>query len=89
MKALMTNKLHYYFTVAKNAEKGGAWLAEYTAKDREGKSQKANCSAWTTSAKAKKWCAEQIGRSRLTWEVTSANPEGKPLSMRNHTEVRV
>lgn len=85
----MVDKLHYYFTVTKNAEKGGAWLAEFVAKDREGKPQKTGCSAWTTNAKAKKWCAEQIGRSRLTWEVTSQTAEGKPLGMRNHTEVRL
>jgi hypothetical protein len=84
----MAEKLHYYFTVTKNKEKGGAWLAEFVAKDRLGATQKSNCSAWTTIAKAKKWCAEQIGRSRLTWEVQEETPEKKPLQVRNHTEVR-
>jgi hypothetical protein len=85
----MVEKSHYYFTVSKNVEKSGAWLSEFVAKDREGKITKQGCSAWTTSAKAKKWCAEQIGRGRLTWEITASNPENqKPTSMRNHTEVR-
>jgi hypothetical protein len=85
----MTNKLHYYLKVAKNTEKGGAWLASYTAKDREGAVIKEGASAWTTSAKAKKWCASQVGRSRLNWEIISATDDNKPLSMKNHTEVKV
>lgn len=84
----MINKLHYYINVAKNTEKGGAWLASFVAKDREGKIVNQGASAWTTSAKAKKWCASQVGRSRLTWEIISATDDNKPLSMKNHTEVK-
>jgi hypothetical protein len=57
-------------TVSKNLEKSGAWLAAHSW-EIDGEPGSA-ASAWTTQAAAKRWAANQVGRSRLAWnEITS------------------
>jgi hypothetical protein len=59
-------------TIKKNPEKSGAWLAKnqwYIGDGTNG--QGVTYSAWTTQAAAKRWCASEVGRSRLTWKDVS------------------
>ena len=76
----MAEKTRHHFKVIKNREKGGAWLASHTK--TLGEDTSSNHSAWTTLTKAKKWCAEQIGRSRITWEFVSVDDNEKPVSIK-------
>ncbi len=55
----------YHFTLRKNvALKSAGWLA--IAKNNL--DQTTDCEAFTTASAGKKWCAQKVGRSRLTWE---------------------
>lgn len=76
----MAEKTKNHFKVIKNREKGGAWLASHTK--TIGEETSSTHSAWTTLTKAKKWCAEQIGRSRITWEFVSVDENEKPMSIK-------
>lgn len=63
--------------IVKNQEKSGGWLAEHTRFIGDGTSGTSKvASAWTTAAAAKKWCAQRIGRSRLSWTTDGSD---KPL----------
>lgn len=81
-------KSHYYINIAKNPEKGGAWLGHFVEKDREGNVVSSGASAWTTLSKAKKWGAGVVGRSRLAWIVTSASEDNKVTAVRFDIEVK-
>lgn len=62
------------FTVAKNPEKQGAWLATYSFYIGDGTGERGVATtAWTTQAAAKRWSAQQIGRTRLTWTEAGEN----------------
>ena len=65
-------KKTYYFKVAKNLDKGGAWLESYSIKEPEVPNDGAvkGCAAFSSAAPAKKWSATIVGRNRLTWVVT-------------------
>lgn len=63
-------KRHYKFSIVKNLEKGGSWLAQYTVTNREGSLVEAGAEAFSSSAPAKRWSAGVVGRSRLTWDVS-------------------
>lgn len=63
---------NHIFEVKKNTEKSGAWLAtqvSFIGDGTDGRSLVAQ--AWTTQAAAKRWCAQQVGRSRLPWDEVS------------------
>lgn len=61
---------HYKFTIDKNQDKGGSWLASYTVTNRVGALIKFGAEAFSSSAPAKRWCAGQVSRSRLGWDVS-------------------
>lgn len=63
-------KRYYKFSVIKNQEKGGSWLAQYTVTNREGSLVETGAEAFSSSAPAKRWSANVVGRSRLTWVVS-------------------
>lgn len=65
-------KKTYHFKVAKNLDKGGAWLASYSIKEPEEANDGAvkGCAAFSSAAPAKRWAAAVVGRNRLTWAVT-------------------
>ena len=81
-------KSHYFINIAKNPEQGGAWLATYIEKDREGNILGSGASAWTTLNKAKKWGAGIVGRARLAWNIVSATPDNKPTAVKFDIEVK-
>lgn len=81
-------KTHYYINIQKNMEKGGAWLATFVERDREGNTVSSGASAWTTLPKAKKWGAGVVGRSRLNWTIVSATPDNKPTAVKFDIEVK-
>lgn len=63
---------NHSFEVKKNTEKSGAWLAvkvSYIGDGSDGKT--VTYQAWTTQSAAKRWCAQQVGRSRLPWDEVS------------------
>jgi hypothetical protein len=65
-------KKTYYFKVAKNLDKGGAWLASYSIKEPEVQNDGSvkGCAAFSSAAPAKRWSATVVGRNRLTWVVS-------------------
>ena len=67
-------KTNYFFSVKKNLDKGGAWLA-IVSDETQGPILKA--AAFSSVAPAKRWAAEQIDRSRLPWEVSE---DGKSMT---------
>lgn len=81
-------KTHYYIHIQKNTEKGGAWLATFIEKDREGNIVGRGASAWTTLPKAKRWGAGVVGRSRLNWEIVSATPDNKVTAVKYSIEIK-
>ena len=58
---------HYYFSVSKNPEKGGAWRAISIASDREGRTVSLDVDAFSNMAAARRWCAAQVGRKSFRW----------------------
>jgi len=65
------DKIHHYkFSIEKNQEKGGSWLASYTVTNRMGSLIKLGVEAFSSSAPAKRWCASKVGRNRLGWDVS-------------------
>ena len=67
-------KTNYFFSVKKNLDTGGAWLA-IVSDETQGPILKA--AAVSSAAPAKRWAAEQIDRSRLPWEVSE---DGKSMT---------
>jgi len=63
-------KRYYKFSIVKNQEKGGSWLAHYTVTNREGSLVETGAEAFSSSAPAKRWSASLVGRSRLTWDIS-------------------
>lgn len=61
---------HYKFSIEKNQDKGGSWLASYSVTNRMGSLVKLGVEAFSSSAPAKRWCASKVGRSRLGWDIT-------------------
>lgn len=68
------SKQPYYFTVAKNLDKGGAWLATIRL---EPDGNLVRAAAFSSAAPAKRWAAEAIDRSRLPWIVSE---DGKSMT---------
>ncbi len=68
----MLVKKTYYFKVAKNLDKGGAWLATYSVKEPDVANDGTikGCAAFSSAAPAKRWAASVVDRSRLTWNIT-------------------
>ena len=68
----------YYFSIVKNLEKSGSWLAkvEMTEPDQPVR-QLINVSAWSSAAPAKRWAASLVNRSRLNWDVAE---DGKSMT---------
>lgn len=65
-------KRTYHFKIAKNLDKGGAWLASYSIKEPDVANDGSikGCAAFSSAAPAKRWTAAVVGRNRLTWDVT-------------------
>lgn len=63
-------KRYYKFSINKNQEKGGSWLASYVVTNREGAIVEVGAEAFSSSAPAKRWSASLVGRSRLGWDIT-------------------
>lgn len=65
------DKIHHYkFSIEKNQDKGGSWLATYTVVNRMGALVRLSAEAFSSVAPAKRWCANKINRKSLRWDVT-------------------
>lgn len=60
-------KSYYSFTIDKNEEKGGSWLAAYIVTNREGTVKQIAAEAFSNAGAAKRWCASAIGRKSVRW----------------------
>jgi hypothetical protein len=68
----------YYFSIVKNLEKSGAWLAKVEMTEPEQPvRQIVHVSAWSSAAPAKRWAASLVNRSRLSWDVSE---DGKSMT---------
>lgn len=78
-------KSHYAFTIDKNEEKGGSWLATYTVTNREGSIKTMAAEAFSNAGAAKRWCASSVGRKSVRW---TQRVEGNKFHLTAKLEVK-
>lgn len=60
-------KSYYSFSIDKNEEKGGSWLAAFIVTNREGTVKQIAAEAFSNAGAAKRWCASAVGRKSVRW----------------------
>jgi hypothetical protein len=68
----MIKKSIFYFKIEKNLTKGGGWLVTVQVKHPNvpNNGEIVACSAWTSVAPAKRWCAGMVARKSIRWKVS-------------------